>query len=210
MKYTLILIFVVLATNTTIAQEASTALKLSKTLHAEKLESKIRFIQEVKKTNETQGDKIATDNLYKKVAEAYTKTFTQEEIANMYTFYNSALGKKLLENQRKLNRDVSTIVMQWEMEQQVIDPENNQTSRIVNGKRVETDSLRARKRKEMIAKRKAEREAPFPKINNLNDLKKLIEKQPYIVSDQRLLLELFGEEGVEKLRNPESRMLQQN
>ncbi|GAA3647322.1 DUF2059 domain-containing protein [Flavivirga jejuensis] len=211
MKYTLVLIFIMLVVNTTIAQEVevSTALKLTKTLHSKKIEPKVRFIKEIKKTNETKDKKTIADHLYKKISQIYTTVFTPEEITNMFAFYNSALGKKIAENERKVNREVSTIIRQWETDQLSI--EQRQTSKIVDERRrIETDSLRALKRKELIAKRKAERETPLPKINNLDDLKKLIEKQPYIISDRRLLLELFGKKGLEKLRNPESRVLKEN
>ncbi|MEP5603265.1 MAG: DUF2059 domain-containing protein, partial [Algibacter sp.] len=188
------------------AQDTSTALKLAKTLHSKKIEQKTRFINEIKDKkipNETSSKAITEEDLYPKIAQAYTSLFTPEEITRMYAFYNSALGQKTAKNERQVNRDVSIIVRAWEMEQNGINREGRGNRRIVDGKGVEIDTLRARKRKEMIAKRKAERETPLPKINTLDDLKNLIEKQPRLISDRRLLLELFGEEGVKKLFNRE-------
>ena len=44
-------------------------------------------------------------------------------------------------------------------------------------------------------------EIPLPKIEDLDDLKALIRKDPLMISDQKILLALFGQEELENLMN---------
>jgi hypothetical protein len=56
------------------------------------------------------------DGLYTKMAELYMTEFTQEEIAELVTFYNTDLGKKLAEKQLGLTQKAMTFGQSWGME----------------------------------------------------------------------------------------------
>lgn len=195
-----------LVVNKMMAQQESNALKLVKALHSKEIEPRVHFIKEIAQLeNSNQAD------LYKKLSEAYITLFTSEEITNLLAFYNTALGKKVLENQNKLNSDVSTIAMRWEMEQQGIPFEEIEPPTIIDGKLVDANGvvLQDFNNQEFNPVKKA-KEEDFPKINNLEDLKKIVVKDPNMISDHRLLLELLGEEEFKKLFNPEPQLPQGN
>lgn len=60
------------------------------------------------------------DGLYEKMAELYMAEFTQDEIKELVTFYNTDLGKKLAEKQLSLTQKAMMFGQSWGMEVQGI------------------------------------------------------------------------------------------
>ena len=56
------------------------------------------------------------DGLYSKMADLYMEEFTKEEIAQLVTFYESDLGKKLASKQASLTQSGMMIGQTWGME----------------------------------------------------------------------------------------------
>lgn len=68
-----------------------------------------------------QKDAIATLNgLYDKLADLYMTEFTQDEIKELVTFYNTDLGKKLSGKQLSLTQKGMMLGQSWGMELQEI------------------------------------------------------------------------------------------
>ena len=64
-------------------------------------------------TQEANGTLIG---LYDKMAELYMAEFTQEEIGELVSFYNTDLGKKLAEKQLGLTQKAMSFGQSWGME----------------------------------------------------------------------------------------------
>lgn len=60
------------------------------------------------------------DGLYDKLADLYMTEFTQSEIKELVTFYNTDLGKKLSEKQLSLTEKGMMLGQSWGMELQAI------------------------------------------------------------------------------------------
>lgn len=60
------------------------------------------------------------DGLYGKMADLYMEEFTQDEIKELVTFYNTDLGKKLAEKQLGLTQRAMMFGQSWGMEVQTI------------------------------------------------------------------------------------------
>ncbi|WP_196259131.1 DUF2059 domain-containing protein [Pelagibacterium limicola] len=56
--------------------------------------------------------------LYNQFARIYAMRFTQEELEEILTFYNSDLGKKLLAQNVTINQDMRTVLGVWEQNTQ--------------------------------------------------------------------------------------------
>ena len=108
------------------------------------------------------------------------------------------MGAKLLEQQDQLHSEISNVAFNWELEQQGISidslqpPVFNDTERELIASNTETIEEKDPQKIEEI---------PLPKIEDLDDLKALIRKDPLMISDQKILLALFGQEELENLMN---------
>lgn len=60
----------------------------------------------------------STNELYKKMAAVYTESFTEEEIDKILAFYNTAVGKKMVEITPELTKKGMEIGQAWGMELQ--------------------------------------------------------------------------------------------
>ncbi|NNC49642.1 MAG: DUF2059 domain-containing protein [Flaviramulus sp.] len=60
------------------------------------------------------------DGLYEKMAELYMAEFTEDEIQELVTFYNTDLGKKLADKQLGLTQKAMMFGQSWGMEVQNI------------------------------------------------------------------------------------------
>jgi hypothetical protein len=202
MKYIYTLSILLFISSNSFGQElnkSSDAIILTKLIHGQQLGFRLDYIKQIKKLEnpkEEEGKEVSLA-LYKKIAEAYQQAFTAKELKELYTFYRTPLGKKLLESRDKLATEVSIIASKWEMEQQGIFIEEIAAPIYKDGKLTDTNGLVI----EEVAVKTVEK--VFPEIKNLQDLKKLLLKDPYMIADQRLLSAIIGKKEMEKLFNPE-------
>ena len=104
----------------------------------------------------------------------------------------------LLERQSQLHSEISTVAFNWELEQQGISIDSLQLP-VFNKREDELMGLNTETNGEEVAPKMEE--IPLPKIEDLDDLKALIRKDPLMISDQKILLALFGQEELENLMN---------
>jgi hypothetical protein len=187
----------------TIAQEtAKDALKLATVCYEKELSQRLQFFAEVNTMNPDKTKKIETpntDEVYNKLVLAYQELFTPQEISGLLAFYNSPLGAKMITKQTELQNKAMTIISYWEMKQNGVDMETLMPPVIEN----EAQFLaRQQKEQEEQKEHASPKEKPFPKIANLEDLKKLVLKEPQLINDPRLLEEIIGKQEFEKLFSP--------
>ena len=189
--YTLVLVFFLV--NFIFAQTESKTLLLTKALNSKELEVRLHYIKDIRQqgnTNQINNYKTSENDLYKKLSEVYQEFFTSEEIANMLTFYNTNLGKKIIENQEKIIEKTSLIKVNWEMKQQGIVIEE-----------IVPPVFEMASQKKELQKDVVQKVSEIPKITNLEDLKKLINRQPDLMGNPRLFEEILGKQEFEKLYN---------
>ena len=85
--------------------------------------------------------------------------------------------------------------MEWEMEQQGIEVIEPPIYTVEDGKLIDEKGNVV---EESIAPPPIEQEK-LPEITNLEDLKKIVRKTPYMIGDQNLLIALFGQKEVDNL-----------
>ena len=176
--------------------------KLTSLLHQHDLAYRLETIAqfqslETQESSEKSKDSTAlAKSLYTAIEAVYEKQFTPKELKDLYAFYSSPLGTKLLQQQAQLNGEISTVAYNWELEQQGITVDSLQLP-IFNDKDGEFSELNA----ETIEKEVAEKveEIPLPNIATLDDLKTLLRKDPFVIADQNILLALFGKKELDSL-----------
>lgn len=175
--------------------------KLVALLHQQDIDFRLELIQQVQSIIES-SEKIKDSttiakSLYSGIASVYKKQFTSKELKELYDFYSSPLGIKLIEQQGQLQSEISTVAYKWEMELQGISVDSLQLS-IFDDKddaelidpNVETVGV------EVVEKVE---EKPLPNIATLEDLKALLRKDPFIITDQNILMALFGKEDLDSV-----------
>ena len=175
------------------------ASRLAKLLHQTEMDFRLEFLQQFPPTESSEKPKDSTalaKSLYTGIEAVYEKQFTPKELKDLYAFYSSPLGTKLLQQQAQLNGEISTVAYNWELEQQGITVDSLQLP-IFNEKDGEFLELNA----ETIEKEVAEKveEIPLPNIATLDDLKTLLRKDPFVIADQNILLALFGKKELDRV-----------
>ena len=177
--------------------------KLVKDLYAKDIDKRLGFVLEMKQQEnpEETNKEVSFDEVYQDIYTLYEEKYTAQEIRQLATFYASPLGKKTLANQATINAKVSKIMMHWELKQQGInleDPALDEPLLIAEVNLQKPDSLALKNAKLAAASIKG-----YPKINSLEDLRKILLKDPFVVSDLELLKEILGKEvDLDKLMDP--------
>ena len=173
--------------------------KLVTLLHQQDMGFRLEMIAQYQPTDSTgiMKDSVALSKmLYTKIETLYETKFSAKEIKDLYTFYSSSLGTKLLQQQGQLQSEISNETYNWEMEQQGISMDSLQPS-FLNDMEGEFIAMNTEMNETEVAAKIEE--IPLPKIENLDALKALVRKDPYIINDQNILLALFGQEGLDSL-----------
>ena len=173
--------------------------KLVTLLHQQDMGFRLEMIEQYQPTNSNgiMKDSVAlSKTLYTKIETLYETKFSAKEIKDLYTFYSSSLGTKLLQQQGQLQSEISNEAYNWELEQQGISMDSLQPS-FLNEKEGELIAMNTEMNETEVAAKIEE--IPLPKIENLDALKALVRKDPYIINDQNILLALFGQEGLDSL-----------
>ena len=173
--------------------------KLVTLLHQQDMGFRLEMIEQYQPTNSTgiMKDSIAlSKTLYTKIETLYETKFSAKEIKDLYTFYSSSLGTKLLQQQGQLQSEISNETYNWELEQQGISMDSLQPS-FLNEKEGELIAMNTEMNETEVAAKIEE--IPLPKIENLDALKALVRKDPYIINDQNILLALFGQDELDSL-----------
>jgi len=177
------------------------ASKLVTLLHQQEMGFRLEMIQQYQPTDpsgKTKDSVALAQTLYTGIEAVYQKQFTAKELEDLYAFYSSPLGANLLERQSQLHSEISTVAFNWELEQQGISIDSLQLP-VFNKREDELMGLNTETNGEEVAPKMEE--IPLPKIEDLDDLKALIRKDPLMISDQKILLALFGQEELENLMN---------
>ena len=179
----------------------TTVSKLVTLLHQQEMGFRLEMIQQYQPTDpsgKTKDSVALAQTLYTGIEAVYQKQFTAKELEDLYAFYSSPLGANLLERQSQLHSEISTVAFNWELEQQGISIDSLQLP-VFNKREDELMGLNTETNGEEVAPKMEE--IPLPKIEDLDDLKALIRKDPLMISDQKILLALFGQEELENLMN---------
>lgn len=175
------------------------ASKLVKLLHQTDMDFRLELLQQFPPIESSEKPKDSTalaKSLYTGIEAVYEKQFTPKELKDLYAFYSSPLGTKLLQQQAQLNGEISTVAYNWELEQQGITVDSLQLP-IFSDKDGEFMELNAEVVEEAAAPKVEE--IPLPKIETLDDLKTLLRKDPFVIADQNILLALFGKKELDSL-----------
>ena len=177
------------------------ASKLVTLLHQQEMGFRLEMIQQYQPTDpsgKTKDSVALAQTLYTGIEAVYQKQFSDKDLKDLYAFYSSPLGAKLLGQQDQLRSEISNVAFNWELEQQGISIEDleppvfNDTEGELFDPNIQTIEEKDPPKIEEI---------PLPKIEDLDDLKALIRKDPLMISDQKILLALFGQEELENLMN---------
>jgi len=177
------------------------ASKLVTLLHQQEMGFRLEMIQQYQPTDpsgKTKDSVALAQTLYTGIEAVYQKQFSDKDLKDLYAFYSSPLGAKLLGQQDQLRSEISNVAFNWELEQQGISKEDleppvfNDTEGELFDPNIQTIEEKDPPKIEEI---------PLPKIEDLDDLKALIRKDPLMISDQKILLALFGQEELENLMN---------
>ncbi|MDC1324789.1 DUF2059 domain-containing protein [Flavobacteriaceae bacterium] len=172
------------------------ASKLVALLHQQDLGFRLELLQQYQPSESSEKLKDSTamaQALYTKIEAVYQKQFTVRELKELYAFYTSPLGEKLLEEQGQLNSEISTVTYNWELEQQGISVEDFETPNFDETNDEPIDLAVAAEDANPVEVAK-----PL-NIASLDDLKALVRKDPFMISDQNVLIALFGQKGLEDL-----------
>jgi len=179
----------------------TTVTKLVTLLHQQDMGFRLEMIQQfqpLETPSKVKDSAALAQALYTKMEAVYQKQFSEKDLKDLYAFYSSPLGAKLLEQQDQLHSEISNVAFNWELEQQGISidslqpPVFNDTERELIASNAETIEKKDPQKIEEI---------PLPEIEDLDDLKTLIRKDPLMIGDQKILLALFGQEELENLMN---------
>ena len=173
--------------------------KLVTLLHQQDMGFRLEMIAQYQPTDSTgiMKDSVTlSKTLYTKIETLYETKFSAKEIKDLYTFYSSSLGTKLLQQQGQLQSEISNETYNWELEQQGISMDSLQPS-FLNEKEGELIAMNTEMNETEVAAKIEE--IPLPKIENLDALKALVRKDPYIINDQNILLALFGQDELDSL-----------
>ena len=173
--------------------------KLVTLLHQQDMGFRLEMIAQYQPTDSTgiMKDSVTlSKTLYTKIETLYETKFSAKEIKDLYTFYSSSLGTKLLQQQGQLQSEISNEAYNWELEQQGITNEDLENP-ILNDMEGELIAMNTEMNETEVAAKIEE--IPLPKIENLDALKALVRKDPYIINDQNILLALFGQDELDSL-----------
>ena len=173
--------------------------KLVTLLHQQDMGFRLEMIAQYQPTDSTgiMKDSVAlSKTLYTKIETLYETKFSAKEIKDLYTFYSSSLGTKLLQQQGQLQSEISNEAYNWELEQQGITNEDLENP-ILDDMEGELIAMNTEMNETEVAAKIEE--IPLPKIENLDALKALVRKDPYIINDQNILLALFGQDELDSL-----------
>ena len=173
--------------------------KLVTLLHQQDMGFRLEMIAQYQPTNSNgiMKDSVAlSKTLYTKIETLYETKFSAKEIKDLYTFYSSSLGTKLLQQQGQLQSEISNETYNWELEQQGITNEDLENP-ILDDMEGELIAMNTEMNETEAAA--IIEEIPLPKIENLDALKALVRKDPYIINDQNILLALFGQDELDSL-----------
>lgn len=196
MKIIFAIIVVCLCFNLSVSQEAN-AVQIVDLVHGKKIEARVQsmkaFVQDSIKLE--QSIKALTE----KLSVTYAKQYNSQDIKALITFYKSTTGKKFLKSQEELNSDVSHEIFKWESELQGIDSMEDEANVVFTEPLLEkeAESLETYKNQEHHTEKAVVK--VLPKVNTINDLKKLITNDSMLLFDPQRLAKLLE---VEALLNP--------
>ena len=172
---------------TTMAQETSdaTAPGIIKNIHGNEVEAVLGYLQGLNEQNAGSSDaKSNAKTVYKSILGTYKKSFSDKELTELFAFYQTTTGKKLLQQKDSIANAVSAHIFEKERELMGIEiPEPMDESAYLKM----MDSLQVSEAKSDTLIVEA-----IPKINSLADLRKHLKKHPYDVANIELLQEIFG------------------
>lgn len=188
------IVFILLCITITGHAQQSAASKLVTLLHQESVAVRLEMIRQFnhQATENSQTDKDSlqmAQELYTKIETVYQKQFSSKELNELYAFYSSPLGTKLLTQQDQRQVEISSLALQWELEQQGLSIADFEALPDA----AENDEFIA------ASTQNAVDEVPPPIITNLEDLKALIRENPIIINDQKVMMALFGQEELDDL-----------
>ena len=93
------------------ATAVMTASQTSKLLTQQSPEIAVQINEAIGKALEARKGK--SDELFNQIARIYAVTFTNEELQQMVTFYESPVGQKLATSSMSINQDVQTVMQIW-------------------------------------------------------------------------------------------------
>ncbi len=170
--------------------------KLVDLLHGKKIEQITRSVNVF--SLDSLKIKTQVAELKTTLSKVYEKEYSKKEIESLILFYKSDIGKKMLLSQASVNNKVLDKIYKWEAKTQGIEllEENDESLAITEPNEDILDPIKLEKQTQ---KKRATPKKQWPKINDLEDLKKLINKESDILYDSQLLAKLLG---VEELLNP--------
>ena len=107
------------------------ASKLVTLLHQQEMGFRLEMIQQYQPTDpsgKTKDSVALAQTLYTGIEAVYQKQFSDKDLKDLYAFYSSPLGAKLLEQQDQLHSEISNVAFNWELEQQGISIDSLATS----------------------------------------------------------------------------------
>ena len=107
------------------------ASKLVTLLHQQEMGFRLEMIQQYQPTDpsgKTKDSVALAQTLYTGIEAVYQKQFSDKDLKDLYAFYSSPLGAKLLGQQDQLRSEISNVAFNWELEQQGISIDRPRTS----------------------------------------------------------------------------------
>lgn len=174
---------------TTMAQETSDAAALGviKNIYGNEVEAMMGYLHQQSEQNSDVSDEKSTPKtLYKRILNTYKKSFSDKELSELFAFYQSATGKKLLQQKDSIANAVSMHIFDQERELMEIEiPEPMDESTYL--KMIDSIQTSEVKSDELMVE-------VTPEINSLEDLQKHLKKHPYDVNNIDLLKAILGTE----------------
>ena len=192
MKKIMLIIYVV-SCNLSFSQENNVA-QLIDLLHNQQIEMIAKSAEDFSPNANASDIVNNVIELKKQLSALYTKYYTSSEVESLVLFYKSKVGKKLLENQKRVNSKASKKIFKWESKLQGIEIIEEDLTL----ENTEADFVDASVEKE-LDKSRVTPKVILPKVNSIADLKKLIKEDGNILLDSQFLAQLLD---VEDALNP--------
>lgn len=206
-KIKLLLGLLIIANISFAQNKMDTALKVVDVLHKKEFNNTFNLPT---KANDSiaNAKKEATykKELRNKLAIEYSNQFNNDELNSLLTFYSSKVGEKVLKNKTKNSSTLSQLASNMEQKHMEAEfgivPINNELEIEQHEPIVETASLNAANSASPAAK--LIEEDIYGEIKTLEDLKKILLKDPHLIPDITLVKKILGEDvDIDKLMFPE-------
>ena len=170
------------------AQETTDAAAIAviKTIHGNEVEAVLGYLHGVNEPDTISNEKQTSKTLYKSILSSYKKSFTTQELNELFAFYQTATGKKLLQQKDSIANAISTHIFDKERELMGIEiPEPMDDSAYL--KMMDSLQVSDANNHELAVD-------VLPEINTLEDLRNHLKKQPYDIANYDLLRAILGPE----------------